>query len=360
MNKIFSVLLMIAFFMAAPGSIFAAPKVDQVLVIVNGEPIFESEFNKKFNQIKSLMFASGQATEREINELKSQFLESQIEEILLNNEVKKQKILVSRKEVLEHIKELKKNYANESEFNAELSKQNITLEVLEKNISGLLKIRKLFDRTLDKKDLYNTKEPTEAEIKSFYDRVIVKMKSGDAGLSPDSDWLVANVAAELKKIFNEKVRIKQILIKNPKRAADDAEVKRVQAKIETVKKELQIKSFAEIAGKYSEDLVSKSRNGDLGIVAKGVLPLVLEKAAFSLKVGDYTKEPIKTDIGYYFIKVEEKFQRREVVFDSKVKDYINGKLLQFNKEKAYMQACIRYINTLKAKADIKMMNKGNK
>jgi parvulin-like peptidyl-prolyl isomerase len=339
--------------MIGSGSVFAATKVDQTLAVVNGEPIFESEFNKKFDQIKHLVFASEQVSEQEVNELKNQFLEKQIEEILLNNEAKKQKILVSRKEILEYIKELKKNFANESEFEAELSKQNITLKALEKNISELLKIMKLLDRALDKKELANIKELTETEIKSFYDKVIIKMKGGDTGLSSDSDWLTANVAAELKKMFSEKVRIKQIFIKNPKSAAD-TEVKAVQAKIETIKRELQVKPFAEIAGKYSEDFISKSRNGDFGIVARGDLPLVLEKVVFSLKVGDYTKEPIKTDAGYYFIKVEEKFQNREVVFDGKVRDYIKSKLLQFKKEKAYVQACTCYVNTLKAKANIRM------
>lgn len=360
MNKIFSALLMVAFFMIGTGNIFAAPKVDQALAIVNGEPIFESEFNKKFDQIKYLMFASKRMPEREINKLKAQFLEEQIEEILLDEEAKKQKILVSKKEILECIKELKKDYANDSEFNVELGKQNVTHEVLEKNTSRFLKIMKLLDRALNTKEFANTKELTEAEIKSFYDKVIIKMKGGDTGLSPDDDWLAANVAAELKKMFSERVRIKQIFIKNLKIAAS-SEVKVVQSKIETVKKELQTKSFAEIARKYSEDLISKSRNGDFGIVAKGDLPVVLEKAAFSLKVGDYTKEPIKTDMGYYFIKVEEKLPSREVVFDSKVKDYINGKLLQFNKGKAYVQAYSHYIGTLKAKANIKM-NKvwGNK
>jgi parvulin-like peptidyl-prolyl isomerase len=354
MNKIFSVLLMIAFFVMGTGNIFAAPKVNQTLAVVDGEPIFESEFSKQFNQVKHLMLASEQATEQEINELKNQFLEKQIEEILLNNEAKKQKILVSRKEVLEYIEGLKNKFRiDESEFNAELSKQNITPEILEKNVSEFLRVVKLLDKVLNTKELVNTKELTETEVKSFCDKVIVKMKSKDAGFSSDIDWLAANVAAELKKTFSERVRIKQIFIKNLKNASD-AEVKTAHAKIETVKKELQTKPFAEIARKYSEDLISRSRNGDFGIVAKGDLPLVLEKAIFSLKVGDYTKEPIKTDIGYYFVKVEEKLQSRKVVFDSKVKDYIRGKLLQFNKEKAYMQACARYVDTLKAKANIKI------
>ncbi len=69
-----------------------------------------------------------------------------------------------------------------------------------------------------------------------------------------------------------------------------------------------------------------------------------------MKVGDYTKEPVKTDAGYYFIKLEEKLSSREMVFDSRVKNYINNRLLQFNREQAY----VRYIDTLKAKANIKI------
>jgi parvulin-like peptidyl-prolyl isomerase len=341
MKKFFSV-LMIAFFMAGAGNIFAAPKkIDQTFAIVNGVPIFESEFNKIFNEFRYAMFASEQLSEQRINELKNQVLEGQIEDILLKSEIKKQKILVSRKEVLEYIKEMKKNYA----IDEELSKQNLTSEDLEKKVSELLRIMKLLSKALDT----NRKEITEAETKSFYDKVIIKMKGGNTGLSPDSDWLAAGVADELKKMFSENVRIKQIFIKSPKGTAD-AEVKEVQAKVETVKKELQIKSFAEIARKYSEDIISRSRSGDFGMVAKGDLPLVLEKAVFSMKVGDYTKEPIKTDVGYYFVKVEEKLPNREIVFDSKVKDYINSRLLQFNSAQAYTN----YINTLKTKSNIKI------
>jgi parvulin-like peptidyl-prolyl isomerase len=346
--KKFFLALMVAFFMAGMGDVFAAPKVDKTLAIVNGEPIFESEFNKNFDEFKYAMFASEQLSERKINKLKNLILEKQIDEILLKNEAKKQKILVSKKEVLENIKAIKKNFANESEFNAELSKQNITPAVFEKKISELITVMKLLDNVLVN---VNTKEITEAETKSFYDKVIIKMKGENTGLSPDKDWLAASVAEELKKKFGESVRIRQIFIKNPKVAAG-AEAKTAQAKVETVKKELQIKSFAEIAKQYSEDIISKSRssNGDFVIIAKGDLPLVLEKKVFFMKVGDYTKEPIKTDAGYYFIKLEEKLPNREIVFDSKVKDYINNRLLQFNKEKAYVQ----YIDTLKTKANIKI------
>ncbi|MDR0820833.1 MAG: peptidylprolyl isomerase [Endomicrobium sp.] len=341
MKKFFSVLV-IVFFMAGSGNIFAAPKkVDQTFAIVNGKPIFESEFNKIFNDFRYAMFASEQLSEQKINELKNYVLEGQIEDILLKSEAKKQRILVSRKEVLEYIKDMKKNYA----VDEELGKQNLPPKDLEKKVSELLRIMKLLNKALSA----DVKEITEAETKSFYDKVIIKIESGNMGLSPDNDGVVASVAAELKKMFSENVRIKQIFIKNPKSVAD-AEVKKVQTKVETVKKELQIKSFAEIARKYSEDIISRSQSGDFGVVTKGDLPLVLEKAIFSMKVGDYTKEPIKTDIGYYFIKVEEKLPNRKIVFDNKVKDYINSRLLQFNSAQAYTH----YINTLKAKSNIKI------
>ncbi|GHT06845.1 hypothetical protein AGMMS49523_09610 [Endomicrobiia bacterium] len=111
MKKFFSVLA-VTFFIVGVGNIFAAPKkVDQTLAIVNGKPIFESEVNKIFNNLKPDMVASEQWSEQKINELKNKILEGQIDSILLKNEVKKQKILVSRKEVLEYIKEMEKKYA---------------------------------------------------------------------------------------------------------------------------------------------------------------------------------------------------------------------------------------------------------
>jgi parvulin-like peptidyl-prolyl isomerase len=344
MKNFFSA-LMVVFFVAGMGNIFAAPKIDRTLAVVDGEPIFESEFNKNFNELKYVMFSSEQLSEEKMSKLKNLILERQIDEILLKNESKKQKILVSRKEVLENIESIKKNFASESEFSAALSKQNVTPAVFEKKVGELIMAMKLLDKVLG----VSTKEIAEAEMKSFYDKVIVKIKGGNTGLSPDRDWLAASVADELKRMFGESVRIRQIFIKNPKVTADTG-AKAVQAKVETVKKELRIKSFAEIAKQYSEDIISKSKKGGFEVVVKGDLPLVLEKAVFSMKVGDYTKEPVKTDTGYYFVKLEEKFPSREIAFDSKVKDYINNRLLQFDREKAY----IHYVNTLKAKANIKI------
>jgi len=62
-------------------------------------------------------------------------------------------------------------------------------------------------------------------------------------------------------------------------------------------------NFSDLAKKYSEDPGSKDNGGDLDWFGKGVMIPEFEKAVFEdLKVGEITKEPVKTLFGYHIIK----------------------------------------------------------
>jgi len=62
-------------------------------------------------------------------------------------------------------------------------------------------------------------------------------------------------------------------------------------------------SFEDLAKKYSEDSGSKDSGGDLGFIKKGIMVPEFENACFvSLKNGEISKNPIKTDFGYHIIK----------------------------------------------------------
>ncbi len=69
------------------------------------------------------------------------------------------------------------------------------------------------------------------------------------------------------------------------------------------------KDFAELATSRSEGPTSKN-GGDLGFFAAEEMVPEFSTAAFKLKVGSYTKEPVKTQFGYHVIKVEEARDRK--------------------------------------------------
>ncbi|MCL2390213.1 MAG: SurA N-terminal domain-containing protein [Endomicrobia bacterium] len=338
--------LMSVFFAA---NIFAASEVvDQTIAVVNGEPIFASEFNTVLmpilEQYRQTVPASEQS-DAKISELKDNVLNQKIDDILLKQEVKKQKIKVSKKELQDGIDQIKKRFANESEFAAELKKEGLTMSAFEKKLEEQLAVMKLVRQAVDSK----VKAPTEADVRSFYDKVVIKMKGGVTGLSPAEDALADNLSVFLKKMSGEQIRIRQIFISSPKSASAD-EAKAAQARVDVVKKALQSgESFADVAGKFSEDPASKARNGDLGIVVKGDLLPEIEKKVFGMNVGEYTKEPIRTETGFHFIRVEEKRASKEFTFDE-VKNDI-GELLFRN---AQREAYTNFMSDLRSKATIKI------
>jgi parvulin-like peptidyl-prolyl isomerase len=330
------------------GNILAASEVlDQTLAVVNGTPIFVSEFNSVFipllEQYKQNVPIAEQ-TEEKVGKLKDEILNQKIEEIILKQEVKKQKIKVLKKEIQDAVDDVRKKFKNEAEFKAELKKENITIAEFEKKLTDQLANIKLIKQSVEA----NVKPPTETEVKDIYDKAIAKVKAKKTNVSSADDLIIANFANALKRASGEHVRLRQIFISCPK-GATAVQVKTAQEKIATVKKELQKKSFADVAGQYTEDSDSKQRNGDLGVIAKGDLLPIINNTVFAIKVGDYNREPIKTEVGYHFFKVEEKRASRDITFDD-AKNDITGVLYQNKARKAYAE----YINDLKSKSNIKI------
>lgn len=127
---------------------------------------------------------------------------------------------------------------------------------------------------------------TDADIKARYDKEI-------AGLPKEQE-----------------VHARHILVKTKKEAEDI--IKRLQKG----------EKFEDIAKQKSTD-GSAATGGDLGYFSRGQMVKPFEEAAFSLKVGEYTKTPIESPFGWHIIKVEDRREKQPPALDD-VKDAIRN------------------------------------
>ncbi len=109
--------------------------------------------------------------------------------------------------------------------------------------------------------------------------------------------------------------------------------------------------FDKLVKQRSADTASAANGGDLGWFAEEDMLPEFSKAAFALKPGTYTKEPVQTRFGYHVIYVLDKRPRQVPPLDQ-VGEAIRKKLSQ--------DAVKDLIDGLRAKAQIKMYDMNGK
>jgi peptidyl-prolyl cis-trans isomerase C len=110
----------------------------------------------------------------------------------------------------------------------------------------------------------------------------------------------------------EKVRIRQIIV------ATEEEAQAILQELENGA------DFAELASRKSNDQGTAKSGGDSGYIERGMMPAILEKIYFSLKVGEIS-DAVKTNQGYYIVKLEDKKEASIKEF-YEVSDDIKSKL----------------------------------
>lgn len=324
--------------------------VDKVIVKVNDENILQSEYDKYVNatleQYRALTPKEDQTPEKE-KELKQRILDQLIVDKLLLQEAKKQKIKVSRREIEDGLKTVKSRFPNDEAFKSELRKENLTEKQFEQRIENQLMQMKLIEEQVRKK----VGQPTEAEAKEVFDKVVSLINSGDLKSTKNVQQDDIKLLAQLvSRYFDEQVRVRHILIRADKNT-DKATRDKAKRTAEDVRKKLIAgEDFEDLAKKYSEDPGSKERGGDIGFIAKGDTVPEFEKAAFALKEGEIS-QVVETVYGYHIIKLIEKKKKRTPSFEELKQDFLQ---YVYNKklEKSYED----YISGLKKQAVIKSVS----
>ena len=146
-----------------------------------------------------------------------------------------------------------------------------------------------------------------------------------------------------KEEFNEKesVHARHILVKT------EEEAKKIIAQLKSLGGEKLKEKFIELAKKHSTG-PSGPKGGDLGYFSKGQMVPAFNDKVFSMKKGEVTLKPVKTQFGYHVIYVEDKKPSMTRSFDE-VKAFIEQRL-KMEKFKSVMK---KKMDELQKKADIK-------
>ena len=342
-----------------------AKVVDSTVATVNGTPIMNSEYQKIIDTTMEVYKKQNPAlleNQDNVTAIKEEVLNQMIIEQLLLQAAKEQNIKVKDSEVNENVIEIKKRFEKDENgktlsekeaqkaFNAELKKEGLTYKQFEQRIKEQLAVKKMIDAVAREK----AKAPTKEQTEQLYDDIRVLMKGNETEikkLSRERLTLAAPLAAKLTQLTAEQIKLSPIFIKVDKNATQ-ANWKLKEKEAKDIKKQITSGkiTFVEAIEKYSNDKAALATGGEM-ILIKGLMPKEFDEKVFNIKVGAIS-DPIKTDDGYYIIKVNEKKAQKDFTY----KD-IEPELAQFLTATEMQKANLDYLASLKDKAEIKVMVK---
>ncbi len=119
-------------------------------------------------------------------------------------------------------------------------------------------------------------------------------------------------------VEKEKAHARHILVKT------EDEAKAIINRMKTLKGDALKEKFIEIA-KAESTGPSAPKGGDLGFFSPGQMVPSFNDAAFGMKVGTITTEPVKSQFGYHVIYLEEKQEGKTLSYDE-VSNFIEQRL----------------------------------
>jgi len=213
----------------------------------------------------------------------------------------------------------------------QLPPQMIYPQILQKMIATKIVAQKGYAEGLqNSKEVKERVKDLEAQVVAeAYVHKAVEPKITDAKVKERYDQLAAKFKPQ------DEVRARHILVKTEDEAND-------------VLKQLKGGAdFAKLAEDKSKDTGSAKQGGDLGYFVHDAMVKAFADAAFSMKVGEVSSTPVKTEFGYHIIKVEDKRKSSPPPI-AEVKDQITNQLGQ--------ELTNDEVKSLEAKAKIEKFN----
>lgn len=292
-------------------------EVKNIIVSINGQEVSVEEFRIIFNAFKLSMEQQGITDmntliegKKAVELAKDRALQALVQYKLESQNSRQKSIALSDEEVKRINDEVNTVSTNNPIIQGELNNNEYTLEDL-RSVYIELNIANKFRNTTFI-DLMSKINPTDKEVLSYY-----------------------NTNKELYKAEEETVRVKHILIKtvddNYKELANQEELKKKAEDI--LGRAKSGEDFALLAKQYSEDPGSKDNGGEYTF-GRGKMVKEFEDMSFSLMLGEISGL-VKTVYGYHIIKLEEKYEKNQVMPFESVKNNVILNLQQKKAEEMY-------------------------
>lgn len=290
-----------------------------VVATVNGKTITYRQLDEEVNSVKKMLERQGtdfssQEGKNMLAVLRPKVMEQMINEELLLQEAKNLKVEPPAEQIEEEIKNFRQQFESETKYKQFLTDNEFSGSKLKDLIRKHLTIQAVQEEALKDRE-----EISEAAAKDFYE------KNKDIFTLP------------------EQCQIRQILFP----VAGEEQKALEQAKIEAMNVLKRIKQGEDFAAVAKEKAGNTDSPGELSTFSRGEIDPELEKVTYSLKPGEVSPEPVKTEYGYHLIKLEK-------ITPAQIKPFsdVQGDILAYLDEQAREKIFTDYLESLKSKATI--------
>ena len=292
-----------------------AEVANRIVAIVNNEIITYRELEKALKEM------APQVPQKNNPEVQKQVLFQLVDQKIVDNQVKRMGIAISKEEVEMSIKRLRKEQRLErqEDFTAALAREGITEEDLRNRTREQIQRFRLVSREVQNKIVIS-----EAQLKEYYQNNKERFQLTDG------------------------VHLALISLPvSPDRSSEEALKQKEKAEmiLERLKKG---ESFGEMAKAYSQD-PSASAGGDLGIIPLKELSSSLREIVSQLKPGEFSPVLENPD-GWQLIQLIN-FQEGKASTFEEVKDRIQDQLFQEEIDKRFTQ----FIQKLRERSYIQIL-----
>lgn len=318
------------------------------IVKINDTVITQKQFDKAYETAASNAMFEQMGIDLKSDEdnifslmMRERIISELMVKALLNEEMDKRKITVSKAEMEDGEKEIVEKFGNKEQFMEVLKLHGVAYDNFKKDLKDEIKMKKYVDAIAlvsvgegEAKKYYNAnldkfKYPKRVRashilIAANPDQIKTAIKEKDANISDE------DLAKKVEEQMNENYKTAQKLQQQVQKAPT---------------------TFAKVAQENSQDIASAIRGGDLGFFAKEEMVEPFANKAFAMAPNTIS-EVIQTPYGYHIIMVTDRSEAGVLPFEESKKDIIN-----FLESQDKVEILKNKIEALRKEAKIEFYNK---